>query len=148
MPIVSEVKDDLFKHFQKKEFDIFVHGCNCFHSFGRGIAATVKLKYFLAYKADLSTKKGDINKLGTYSLYKSSDGLVVNMYTQYHYGIGKVNCNLDAIKKGFTLLNEEYKGSSVCIPRIGAGLAGGNWDEISKIINEVTPDLSIIVYYI
>ena len=27
---------DLFQPFAKKEFDLMVHGCNCFHSFGKG----------------------------------------------------------------------------------------------------------------
>ena len=36
MPIIAEVKGDLFQPFAKKEFDLMVHGCNCFHSFGKG----------------------------------------------------------------------------------------------------------------
>ena len=29
---------------------------------------------------------------------------------------------------------------------IGAGLAGGDWETISNIINDVTPSLNIILY--
>lgn len=146
MPILKEIQGDLFKPFQKKNYDIMVHGCNCFHSFGAGFAAVVKRKYYLAYKADLQTSKGSPEKLGSYSSYKSSDGLIINLYSQFHYGFGKVNADIEAIKKGFELINKEYPNTKLCIPRIGAGLAKGNWDVISKTINEVTPDLDITVY--
>ena len=36
MPINNIIKGDLFKPFAEKKFDLMVHGCNCFHSFGKG----------------------------------------------------------------------------------------------------------------
>ena len=32
--IVAEIKENLFVPFEKKEYDILVHGCNCFHNMG------------------------------------------------------------------------------------------------------------------
>ena len=45
-------------------------------------------------------------------------------------------------------VNENFKGKVICIPKIGAGLAGGDFKKIKKIINEVTPDVEIDVYYL
>lgn len=148
MPIINEVKGDLFKPFANKEFDLMVHGCNCFHSFGKGFAAIVKQKYPQAYIADKKTAIGSRNKLGTYSLAETDDGVIINLYSQFHYGFNKVNCDLKAIKEGFTLLNKEYKNKSVCIPRIGAGLAKGDWSKIKPIIDLVTPDLNITLFIV
>lgn len=42
-----------------------------------------------------------------------------------------------------------YLFNELAIPKIGCGLAGGNWNIVEKIINEVTGDkLDVYVYYI
>ena len=148
MPIIAEVKGDLFQPFAKKEFDLMVHGCNCFHSFGKGFAAIVKHKYPQAHTADKKTAKGSRAKMGTYSFAETDHGTIINLYSQFHYGFGKVNCDVGAIKDGFALLNEQYKGKTVCIPRIGAGLAGGDWSKIKQVIDSVTPDLNITLFIV
>lgn len=148
MPINNKIKGDLFKPFAEKEFDLMVHGCNCFHSFGKGFAAIVKHKYPQAYTADKKTSKGSRAKLGTYSQAETEHGIIINLYSQYHYGYGAINCDYSAIKKGFISLNEEYKDQSIAIPKIGAGLAGGDWEKIESIINEVTPDLDITLFIV
>lgn len=146
--IINEIKQNIFISFENKEYNLLVHGCNCFNNMGAGIAAIISKKYPQAYKSDLSTIKGDKSKLGTYTYCDTIFGRIINMYTQYAYGYNKRNADYDAIKKGFKRLNEEYKGSKVCIPRIGAGLAKGDWNIIKEIINDSTPDLSIDVYWI
>lgn len=30
--IVAEIKENLFVPFEKKEYDLFIHGANCFHT--------------------------------------------------------------------------------------------------------------------
>lgn len=32
--ITAEIKENLFVPFENKEYDILVHGCNCFHTMG------------------------------------------------------------------------------------------------------------------
>ena len=148
MPINNKIKGDLFKSFAEKEFDLMVHGCNCFHSFGKGFAAIVKHKYPQAYTADKKTAKGSRAKLGTYSQAQTEHGTIINLYSQYHYGFGTINCDYSAIKKGFISLNEEYENKSIAIPKIGAGLAGGDWEKIESIINSVTPNLNITLFIV
>lgn len=148
MPIINEIKGDLFRPFAEKQFDLMVHGCNCFHSFGKGFAAIVKYKYPSAYQADLKTSYGSRAKLGSYSQSETNDGVIINLYSQFQYGYKKVNCDYSAIKRGFIALNEEFKGKSVAIPKIGAGLAGGDWSIIKAIINDNTPDLNITLFIV
>jgi len=133
------------------KFDVIVQGCNCMCTMGKGLAPQIKRAFPGAYEADLKTIKGDRDKLGSYSFYheKDIDLFVVNAYTQYDYrktyGGTSINVDYEAIETVFTLLNKDYKGKQVGIPKIGAGLAGGDWDKISEIIERVTPDLHVTV---
>ena len=80
-----------------QEFDVIIHGCNCFCTMGAGIAKSVKQQFPAAYQADLMTHEGDPNKLGTYTSAtvtcqkNSKDSkqpqelIIVNAYTQYYW---------------------------------------------------------------
>lgn len=138
----------IIKAFKTNNYDALVHGCNCFCNMGAGLAKTIAKNYSSALKADQATNFGDKSKLGTYSFTETKNGIIINAYTQFKYGGGRNNADLDAIKKVFEKINEDYSGKVICIPKIGAGLAGGNWKEIKKVINSVTPDVEIAVYYL
>ena len=141
MPI-EVLKGDLLEKID--EFNVIVHGCNCFCVMGAGIALQIKKKFPQAYMADLDTIAGDKSKLGTYTKAMHNQTTIINAYTQYDT-TNEVNVDYNAIREVFTKLNKHYSGSLVGIPKIGAGLAGGNWDKIYDIISEVTPDLYIKV---
>lgn len=119
---------------------------------GKGIAPQIKSLFPEAFKADKLTKRGDIQKLGSCSMayVEEFDLHVVNAYTQYSfaksYVSGEVHVDYEAIKNAFSFLNFRFKGGILAIPKIGAGLAGGDWNDISDIINSVTPDITIHVY--
>lgn len=139
-------KGNLLTLFEQKEIDILVHGCNCFHTMGAGIAKQIKEKYKEAYEADLETNKGSKEKLGTYSLVQINDSqYIINAYTQYFYG-GKNPLDYEALKNVFKLINENFENKIIGIPKIGAGLAKGNWEFIEKIINEETTNNTIICF--
>lgn len=139
---IEVLKGDLLEKID--EFNVIVHGCNCFCTMGAGIALQIKKKFPQAYMADLDTVRGDRSKLGTYTKAMHNQTVIINAYTQYDT-VGEVNVDYDAIREVFTKLNKHYSGSLVGIPKIGAGLAGGDWDKIYNIISEVTPDLYIKV---
>lgn len=141
MPI-EVLKGDLLEKID--EFNVIVHGCNCFCVMGAGIALQIKKKFPQAYMADLDTVAGDKSKLGTYTKAMHNQTTIINAYTQYST-TNEVNVDYNAIREVFTKLNKHYSGSLVGIPKIGAGLAGGDWDKIYNIISEVTPDLYIKV---
>jgi O-acetyl-ADP-ribose deacetylase (regulator of RNase III) len=123
-----------------ENYDVIAHVCNCFCTMGAGIAPQIKAKFPEAYEADCKTAKGDINKLGTISYTENTKPIVVNLYGQYDYTgrrSGKMDLDYDALRKSLVLMQEKYKGKMMAMPKIGAGLAGGDWKQIEGIIEDV-----------
>lgn len=135
--IINEINGCLISEFKSGKYDAIVHGCNCFNTMGAGLAKIIKINFYCAYEEDLKTKKGNIDKLGTFTFSKTEYGIIINAYTQYHYSSKNINCDYNAIKNVFIKLNEEFKGKFIGIPTIGSGLARGDWNKIKTIINEI-----------
>lgn len=140
---MKETIGDLVKMAKRGEFDVIVHGCNCFHTMGAGIARQIKEELPEAFSADLNTQYMDRFKLGTYSKARiernGHEFVVVNAYTQFGYGqrFGKSDADLRAIRACFVKIKRDFSGLRIGYPKIGGGLAGGDWNKISAIINEV-----------
>lgn len=81
------IEGDLVELALRGNFDVIVHGCNCFCTMGAGIAKTIKDVFPEAYEADIQTEKGSRDKLGGISyVVLNRNGYeitVVNGYTQY-----------------------------------------------------------------
>ncbi|HEY4224101.1 MAG TPA: phosphatase [Myxococcota bacterium] len=144
---------DLLALARRGDFDVIAHGCNCFCAFGKGLALTIKREFPAAYAADCATTKGDASKLGTCSTARVDvDGAsftIVNAYTQFHWRKGpKPVADYDAIRKCMRWLRANYAGARVGVPRIGAGLALGDWTVISAIIDEelAGQDVTLVEY--
>ena len=151
---MKKVKGDLLELALDGEFDVIVHGCNCFCLMGAGIAKSIKTMFPEAYFADLNTQKGDRGKLGTcsmamisVSISDNSSGIsssnngerllaVVNGYTQYHWKGAGILADYDAIKAVFERVKKDFSGKRIGYPKIGAGLARGNWNVIASIIDK------------
>ena len=138
---MKKVKGDLIQLGLSNQFDLIVHGCNCFCTMGAGIAKGIKLHFPEAYKEDLKTTKGDINKLGTISqaeikLNNNKTIIVVNAYTQFKWAGSGRKADYNAIRSAFREIKRLHTGKRIGYPAIGAGLAGGDWNIISEIINE------------
>jgi O-acetyl-ADP-ribose deacetylase (regulator of RNase III) len=106
---------------------------------GAGIAPQIKHKFPEAYAVDCETIKGDENKLGTISYTENSTPIVVNLYGQYDYTgrrSGKMDLDYDALRSALKAMKEKFSGKTFGMPMIGAGLAGGDWNVIEKIIQE------------
>ena len=122
-------------------YDVIVQGCNCFNTMGAGFARQIRNVFPEAYEADLRTKRGDKNKLGTFSsasVVRGNHGItIINAYTQYRYGSDTPDVDYAAIDSVFKALRTEYEGKNMRIgyPKIGCGLAGGDWSIVSNIIN-------------
>lgn len=121
------------------EFDVIVHGCNCQCVMGKGIALSIKQQFPEAYEADLATAKGDCGKLGTISVAKierpAAKFSVANAYTQFHWRGKGVLADYAAIRTAFQQVKQRFAGLRIGYPKIGAGLAGGDWDIIAAIID-------------
>lgn len=147
MPIVGTMKGDLVEFFKKGEFDAIAHGCNCFHTMGAGIAKQIAKEFPRALDVDQNTTGyGDFKKLGGYSSVITEFGTIYNAYTQLYPGREDEDRLYVAIQDAFTWINKDNgNGLVLGIPKIGAGLAGGNWGTIEGIIDRVSTKLSIVV---
>lgn len=120
------------------QFDVIVHGCNCFCTMGSGVARQIREKFPEAYQADKNTARGDYGKLGaiTSARIEANDLTVVNAYTQFRYGAEKMHVDYKAVRECFKKIAKQFKGKKIAFPAIGCGLAGGDWNIVSKIIDE------------
>lgn len=148
--IIKIIKEDIFAAFMTHEFDILIQGNNCFHVQGGGVAGILSTLYPEVLIADKTTPYGDESKLGTYSIADTVDGKVINAYTQYNFGRNKRHVDYVAVANVFRKINDDFKGQGLVFatPPIGCGLAGGEWYIVEKLINDNTPDINIIHYYI
>jgi O-acetyl-ADP-ribose deacetylase (regulator of RNase III) len=137
--MIRYVDGDLLKLADENNFDVIAHGCNCFCVMGAGIAPQIKAKYPEAYAVDCETTAGDVKKLGTITHTKNTTPIVVNIYSQYDTKgrrQGKMDLDYDALRSGIKAMKEKFSGKRFGLPQIGAGLAGGDWTIIEKIIEE------------
>lgn len=126
---------------------LICHGANCFSVQGAGVALALKTKWPQVYEADLKTIKGDKSKLGTYSKAEvGTNQLVLNCYTQYMYGRDKRHADYDAIRAVFKKIKIDFPKIDLSMPPIGCGLAGGDWDVVKQIVEEVFDDRTVYVW--
>lgn len=133
------MKGDLLKLALEGKFDVIVHQCNCFHNFGAGIALQILKKFPMAFEQDKKTEYGSKEKMGSISFCTVPLGrgfVIVNGYSQYGCGVGKTQTDYKSVRNVFKCVKKEFSGMRIGYPLYGAGLAGGDWNVISKIINE------------
>lgn len=130
------INGDLIAMAKNGDFDVIVHGCNCFHTMGAGIAKQIAKEFPWALEADISqTENGDIGKLGTYTVGYNPEKkfIVLNAYTQYKPG---ANFNIDAFRTILWKISQFESSVKVGFPLIGGGIGGGHHDEIIESLQE------------
>lgn len=148
----------MIEHITGNVFDttapIIAHGCNCVGGFGSGVAGYIAQQYPSVrqwYRWKFKTegwKLGDIQPIPVFDYKK----VIINCATQHDCG-GDPNVryvNYDAIATcmeqvrdyATNLLNNPV----VAIPKIGAGLANGDWSIIEEIIGGVFSGKHIQIY--
>ena len=134
------VTGDLILLAQQGVFDVIVHGCNCHCEMSAGVARAVRDAFPEAYAADRQTLAGDRSKLGTISWARverlASPLTVVNGYTQFDYSGAGVLVQYEAVRSVMRQVKERFEGQRIGYPKIGAGLARGDWNILSRIIDE------------
>lgn len=167
----QEIEGDLIKLAKEAKFDAIVHGCNCLSTMGAGIAPQMA-KAFGCDKFEMEQWGPGIEKLGcidyatvvlcenaiwNLSDYKNNKNepelTVINAYTQYNYGRNHIDGDIAPFDYvAFTLcmrkMNHIFKGKHIGMPKIGAGLAGGNWQLIHQIIVRELKDciVTVVIY--
>ncbi len=147
MTALKTIQGDLVNLASQGKFDIIVHGCNCFNVMGGGIARVIRETWPEVYESDCKTKKGDIDKLGTFTYAPVNDDklIVVNLYTQYGFHSEE---RPDVFEYAFfeiglsEILNKFGPFHRFGFPLIGCGLAGGD----EAIVKESLEDFADSVH--
>jgi O-acetyl-ADP-ribose deacetylase (regulator of RNase III) len=133
---------------------VLIHGCNCMHTMGGGLARVISSKYPQAYQADLKTVNGDPKKLGNISVARLNDAkTVINCYTQYNCGDGKLTryTSYDAVDRSLQKVKKyclENNINNVAVPaKIGCMLGGGCWKIIKAIIESNLDDTDELIIW-
>jgi O-acetyl-ADP-ribose deacetylase (regulator of RNase III) len=127
------------------DIKLIVHGCNAHGVMGSGVAKIVRDDYpeaYEQYKAEyeLARDNGEFAlEMGSVGFVKSNGKVIGNAVTQYNYG-GKEGVryvDYEAVSNSIHeiidwCLNNGH--TQFAMPKIGAGLGGGNWDIIEMII--------------
>jgi O-acetyl-ADP-ribose deacetylase (regulator of RNase III) len=159
MESYNEVWGDLIDMAYEGHFDVIGHGCNCFCAMSAGIAPQMATAFGCnLYPLEDKSTAGDINKLGqiewrvrTIAVGKSEfdildhDLAVVNIYSQYRPKVSEKPLDYEALTLGLRKMNHVFSGKSIGLPMIGAGLAGGDWNRIKRIIQDELKDCYVTV---
>ena len=153
-------------------FDVISHGCNCMCNMRSGIAPQMATAFGVdRFPLEHAATRGDINKLGQIDFegfYITENGfklrkwilgdipktggfelVVVNSYTQYIPSRITKPLDYEALTLCMRKINHNFKGKKIGLPKIGAGLAGGDWAIISESIERELKDCSVtIVNYV
>lgn len=135
---------------ESKDERRIAHGCNCSGGYNSGFAGVLRKKYPSARDAYLSKFNESGWTLGDVQLVRVSEDagrIVANCATQERYGPQHDGpyVSYKAIKEIIKKLVKEWP-EGFAIPKIGAGLAGGNWEIISEIIKEESGSTEVRVY--
>lgn len=134
--------------------EVIIHGCNAQGVMGSGVALAVKKKYpeafeeYRKYCAGLSPHyiMGDIVEY----YHEESGTSILNAITQHLYGTsGAKYVSYDAIDQVFAQIKGIYlPDTPIHLPKIGAGLGGGDWGIISTIIEKRLKDFTDVTCWV
>ena len=152
------INDNLLDAFDRGDVKYIAHQCNCFASMykgkAKGIAGSIMKRYPEATEVDGYLPEG-YSRLGKVVGWWHPDQQYVcdtakrgfNLYAQYRYGNAaktkELYTDYEALHQCLiimtAMLGDECISNPriVGIPRIGCGLAGGDWNVVSSILKSV-----------
>lgn len=146
---------------------IITHVSNCNNGWGRGFVLAINKKWALPEKAfrylftDFLPKERWTDYLGYVQMVKvEKDLYVANMIAQKGYGKNNLQkhrtseadsetpLQMDALEECLIKVSEKASelGASIHAPRFGAGLSGGSWPDIEKLIEKHWSHLEVTIY--
>jgi O-acetyl-ADP-ribose deacetylase (regulator of RNase III) len=133
--------------------DIIAHQCNCQGIMGAGLAKQIRNKYPEVYESYKRYCNNTIDKstlLGCTQFVNCFNGkCVANLFGQYGYGRDTQYTDYDALEFCLKKVNNKaiQHKQSVALPYgLGCGLAGGDWNIVYRIIEEVFKDYDVTIY--
>lgn len=142
---------------------LIIHGCNAQGVMGSGVAKAIRDRYPWAYDAYRMAWEEDDVYLGAviWAIDTGAARIIGNAITQEFFGRdGQKYVDDNAVRRciqevdRFVVLTQTEdvlipcigKITGVAMPMIGAGLGGGDWSVISKIIEEESKHFRPVVY--
>ena len=119
---------------------IICHQVNCKYVMGAGLAAQIRKAYPEHY-SDYMSRYAHLGGLCITQI--NSDLYVIGIYGQDSYGRNGLYTDYAALEKGLRSVSifAKEKGLPIYLPfGIGCGLAGGDWQIVSNIIDRVASD--------
>lgn len=139
------------------KYSVICHCCNALGAWGKGFVVPLGKKYPIAREKYLefieNTPKE--NRLGSVSFAKVNDNIIIaNIIGQYYTypKDGKIPLDYEALEKGFKFIINIFKTHkmplTIHMPKIGCGLAGGDWNVVEKIIKNtfIKEEIEVYVY--
>lgn len=142
------IKGDIFE----SNADAILHQVNCQGVMGSGVAKQVREKYpnvYQSYKraCDKLGSNGVFGKIQVCAINPEKTRFVVNLFSQLNYGYSGCYTDYEKLKECLKKVNERFSGRSVAIPYLmGCHRGGGNWEVVSKIIEETLIDCNVTLY--
>lgn len=128
-----EVKGDLFA----QGMPAIGHGCNCRGTMNGGIAREVSKRYPQMHREYVDLCEASRFELGEFFAWEAPEFVVYNLATQKLPG---ANADLNAITTSVrsALADASHRGLSMLgLPKIGAGIGGLQWSEVSQALQAV-----------
>lgn len=144
--MITYIKDNIFNGLAKVSKDqkvVFPHVCNNQGFMGAGIALQIKQRWPLIYKI----YKQDFTELGTVSFLDVETNLfIVNMVAQTLESKFR-NLNYCALVECMQKISKKFNNNyEIHTVKFGAGLAGGNWNFIENLIEDIWTDRKVYIY--
>jgi O-acetyl-ADP-ribose deacetylase (regulator of RNase III) len=141
--------------------DVIIHGVNALGRFGAGVAAAMAATWPAAKDSYLAAHAAGRVKLGRVIWADVGERMIGHAVTQPTIGRTGLHVSTEALtacmaevaaasQTGIpgTRLTSGFR--SIAMPRIGAGLGGGNWQQLETLIEEAIegrqPDLDVAIY--
>ena len=128
---------------------IVCHQTNCRGVMGSGLAKQIRAKYQSVYLKywSLCNMSKPTDLLGTVQIVETNDGIrIANCFGQDGYGRYKIYTSYEALESCFKYIKHYAEKSEnnvnvIAFPYgIGCGLAGGDWNIVSAMIEKVFAD--------
>lgn len=145
---LKHAKGNLLDLAEAGEFDVIIHGCNCFNTMGGGIAREIRERYPEVAKVDSKTVSSDYSKLGNWTEETvirengSVEFIVLNCYTQYRISGAHDVFEYAAFQLILQKIEHSYGNRRIGLPYIGMGLARGNKERIMAMIEDFANKVS------
>jgi len=152
--MIKYVKGDVFQ----SGADIIAHGVNSRGAFGSGVAGVIARNHPHARDRYLDKFQKEGWELGEVQFVSCAERInsteyiwIANCNTQDDYGYqGACLADYPAIRQCMIKVRRFAvdNGFTIAMPKIGCGLAGGNWETVKAIMEEVFKDYEATVYHL